>query len=1022
MSGKLLFSVLLISVATGLFAQRIQVGGTISDSASGEVMPGVNVIVQSSGEGTISDGTGNWSIMADRNDSLVYSFVGYNTVVLPVDGRTVLDVAMQESISQLNDVVVVGYGVQRKSQVTGAISSISNDDFKDQPVGNLAQSIQGRVSGLNVVAPSGTPGAGLLVSVRGNSNPLYVVDGIPLLSESHSAINTAFDTEGNGTGQGQNLSSIADLNPNDIERIEVLKDASASAIYGARAANGVILITTKRGKSGETGFSFNYYTGLQKIARPIEFMNNEQFLELVEEARANDRALYEADPTYFGEDFDASVLYDPLETFDLSSGVNTNWLDEVSRTAPISNYELSASGGNDKTRFYTSVNYFDQEGVLIDSWYKRLNYRLNLDHQVSKRFTLGNTFSATYSKNRRSFNDNTYSGIITNIIGASPFMPVYDENGDYASFEDYEANWLSDNPVKSAKELKAFTTNYRLLGSVFGEYAVLPNLRLKSSIAADLTFLTDDFFKSPITTDGDPVGGEAFESVFQGQTILNENTVTYSEKFGDHGITLLGGVTEQVTTSDRRTAIGQGFPGGGLERVSSAANIVAATSEGSSFAILSYIGRVNYDYKGRYLLTATLRTDGSSRFSKDNRYGYFPSFSFAWRISDEAFFEGLQAVNDLKFRIGYGVTGDQEIGDFQNITFYQPSRYYGKPGVNLRNIADPNLTWQSNRTFNTGFDYELLEGKFNGSFDFFVATKKGLLSNAVVPGTTGFAVVTRNGGDVQNTGFEFNINAHVVRQKDFSWTTGFNINYLKNEITALTSDRTLLSSYNDIAPTHILKVGEPIGTFWGVKYLGVDPETGDALFQDLNLDGVVDADDSQIIGKAFPDFWGGWMNNFTWKDFDLSVFCRYQWGNEVYNLIRPTYENLGWSNDGGLYSVYANNSVRTLNRWKQPGDKADYGRASFVNQNYWENSSQYIESGAFFRVQNVTLGYTFRDLAWANNLRLYFEAQNLLLISKYKGFDPEVSSTGGSQDRTAGVDYGAYPSARTLLLGVNLGF
>ncbi|MEK7255983.1 MAG: hypothetical protein AAB316_14625, partial [Bacteroidota bacterium] len=392
---------------------------------------------------------------------------------------------------------------------------------------------------------------------------------------------------------------------------------------------------------------------------------------------------------------------------------------------------------------------------------------------------------------------------------------------------------------------------------MFGEYRISDALRLRTSISGDLSFMRDDQFKSPITSDAETVGGEAFEGNYRGVTWLNENTLTYTKSFGDHGITVLAGVTEQETTSDRSSATGQGFPVGSFERVSSAANIVSAVSQGSSFAIVSFLGRVNYDFKNRYLLTATVRSDGSSRFSKDKRFGVFPSFSFAWRVSSEPFFESVPGFSDLKWRISYGITGDQEIGDFQNVTFYEPGRYNGGAGIKLRNIADPDLTWQENSTFNTGFDYELFEGKFNGSFDFFIGNKKGILSAAVVPGTTGFATVTRNGGEIRNTGFEFNINAFVLNRQNFRWQTGFNISYLKNEVTALTNDNTLISSYSDLAPTHILKVGEPVASFWGVKYLGVDSETGESMFEDLNQDGLIDSDDSQIIGKGLPDFWGG---------------------------------------------------------------------------------------------------------------------------------------------------------------------
>jgi TonB-linked SusC/RagA family outer membrane protein len=1003
----------------GLLAQ-MAISGKVTDAGTGEALIGATVMIKGQNSGAATNQDGQYRIQAKGDDVLVVSYTGYQRQEIPVDKRTSIDILLSESESQLDELVVVGYGVQRKSQITGAIASINNKDFKDQPVSNLASSIQGRVTGLNVSTPSGTPGAGLLVSVRGNNAPLYVVDGIPLLAESNSALSTSFNTSGETVGQGQTLSSAADINPNDIESIEILKDASAAAIYGARAANGVILITTKRGKEGKSEANFNYYTGVQQVARKMEFLSSQQWVDLIEEGRSNDLAKYQADPNYFGPDFDPSVLTEPLENFDLSSGTNTRWLDEVTRTAPISNYEASLRGGNDKTRFFTSAGFYDQRGIVIENFYKRFTYRLNLDHQINNKLTVGTSVNTTFSRNRRSFNDDTYTGIITNALGASPLMPVYDENGDYTSFEDYQASWLSDNPVKSAKEIRAYTNTYRLMGTVFADYAIAPALKFRTSWSTDATFLFDNQFKSPLTADAEAVGGEAFESNFRNLTWLNENTLNYTKTAGRHSFNLLGGATFQQTKLGISTVTGQGFPPGGLERVSSAANIISATSAGGGFGLVSFIGRVNYGFDNRYLLTLSGRSDGSSRFSKDNRFGFFPSAALAWRLTGEPFFQ-QKFFSDLKMRVSYGLTGDQEIGDYQNVAFYTASRYDGLPGLQLRNIADPSLSWQSNRSFNVGLDYEIKGGRFAGALEFFNATKTRLLSQDVIQGTTGFSTVTRNSGEVQNLGVEFSIRAAAVHTSRLRWDVQFNATWLHNEIKKLTSDGVYLNAYNDLEATHILKVGQPIGSFIGLKYLGVDPETGDAQFEDTNGDGNIDYDDAQIIGKALPSWFGGLTNTFAYGQFDLSIFARFSQGNQVYNLIRSVTENLGYSNDGGLSSVYSNNTVNVLNRWKKPGDVAEYGRASFIYGNFYQNSSQMVENGSFIRIQNVTLGWTIPGKR-LHGSRIYLEGQNLYLFSKYKGFDPEVSSNGGLSDRTAGVDYGAYPQARTLLVGFNLKF
>ena len=1016
------FFILAVLFSPSLQAQSLEIKGKVTDTNQ-EPLIGATILVQGTEQGTITDINGNFQLKTDPKATLIISYTGFSSKIIVVGNQTVWNIMLEPEDLKLDEVVVIGYGSQRKSQITGAISSLKGKDIQDQPVSNLANSMQGRVAGLNVMSASGTPGAGLLVNVRGNNAPLYVVDGIPLLSESNSGLSTSFDLQGQNVGSGQTLSSISDINPNDIESIEVLKDASAAAIYGARAANGVILITTKRGKSGGQEASFNFYSGIQQIARPIKFMDSKEMVGLIEEARANDLAIFKKDPSYFGDNFDPSVLTDPLDNFDLSSEVNTNWLDEVSRLAPINNYEFSFRAGNEKTKYFTSLGYFDQQGVIIENYYKRFNYRLNLDHEINSRFKLGITFNTTYSKNRRSFNDNTYTGIITNALGASPLMPAYEEDGSYAGFEDYQANWLSDNPVKSAKEIRAFTNGYRALGTLAGEYKFSNKLYFKSSMSADVNFNFDTQFKSPLTADAEAFGGASYEGNFRNVTWLNENTLHYSDTRNGNTLSLLGGVTMQRTQIDRSSALGQGFPPGALERISSAANIINATSEGTSFALLSFISRINYDIKNRFLFTFTSRADGSSRFSKNNRFGFFPSGAVAWRISKEPFFNGLKQVfSDFKIRMSAGLTGDQEIGDFQNITFYTASRYAGRSGYQLRNLADPDLTWQTNSMFNIGLDYEMADGKIGGSLEFFNSLKSNLLSEDLIPATTGFTSITRNGGEVQNIGLEFNINASLAKKEKFTWDVNFNATWIHNEIKSLNSDGVYLNAYDDLEATHILQIGHPVGSFLGLKYLGVDPETGDVQFEDFNEDGNIDYDDAQIIGKAMPDWYGGLTNVFKWKNLDFSIFSRFSLGNQVYNLIRGTTENLGWSNDGGLSSIYANNTLNVRDRWKKPGDEAEYGRASFINLNLGLNSSQMVENASFFRIQNINAGYSFPSPGKFSSVRIYAEVQNLWILTSYKGFDPEVSSNGGLADRTAGVDYGAYPSARTFLMGLSLKF
>lgn len=1026
-----LLPVLFLFLPGLLWSQNQVVSGTIRD-ASGNPVSFATILIKGTTLGALASDDGTYTISVPATSSvLVYSYIGYQDHEEIINGRSVIDVVLNESVSMLNEVVLTGYLVQKKSNITGAISSLRNREFRDQPVSNVAQSLQGKVAGINVTTPSGTPGAGLLVSVRGASNPLYVVDGVPMISESNSVLSTSYDTEGQEQGSGQNLSSMADINPDDIESIEVLKDASSAAQYGARAANGVVLITTKRGRSGKTEFSFNSFTGYQKVAREIPFLDSEGLVELIEDARAQDLKLYEKDPSIFPEGFDPALLTNPLPE-SWYTGVNTNWLEEIFRTAPISNLQLSARGGNDKTRFFVSGNYFDQEGIVIENAFKRGSFRLNLDNKVSDRVTIGFNNSFTYSRNRRSFNDDTYTGVVTNAIGASPLEPVYEEDGSYSDYASYQASWLSDNPVKSAKEITAFTNSYRYLGTAFVDINLAKSLRFHSAFTTDYTNLTDDQFFSALTTDAEAVGGRAIKGLYRNTTWLNENTLTYQADLNENNhLTALAGFSMQSARSNRTAIAAQGFPpGSGLQNISSASSIIGLPSDTypDYWGIVSFMGIANYDFDNKYLFSASARYDGSSRFDPAGRWGLFPAFSAGWILSREKFFQS-KWLSHLKLWASYGLTGDQEIADFQYTSNWGPGIYNGVSGLVPLNIGNPDLTWQRNKMFNIGLDFELWQGKLSGALDYFKGNRTELLTQAVLPATSGFDALTSNAGNIENSGIELSLNAYPVRNTKFTWATSFNFSYLKNEIKSLYTDDEILYAYADLSATHIFKVGESIGSFYGLSYLGVDPATGDPIFDDINSDGIIDDSDQTVLGKAAPDFYGGWTNDFKFNRWDASISTQYSVGNKVYNLIRTTYETLGWSDEGwdenyDLYQVYANNTTSAENRWRNPGDITDIPRASLIFSSIGANSSRFIEDASFFRIRTVNIGYTFKpdNAKWYSSLRFYLQAQNLAVFTKYYGFDPEVSSNGGDAPQTAGVDYAAYPQPRTITFGVNLQF
>ena len=1028
---KLLITTLLFFIIySNVFTQTI-IKGVVRDSVNNETLVGANIRLKSDQTiGATSDIDGAFTISSPVSSGiLVISFVGYNAREISFSGSMKLNILLN-SEKELDEVIVVGYGTQKKSDITGSISSTKNEEFRDQPISNIAGSIQGKVSGIDIRQASGTPGAGLLVSVRGQSNPLYVVDGIPMISESNSGISTSFDLQGAPVGNGQNISSISDINPDDIESIEILKDASAASIYGARAANGVILITTKRGKEGKTKFNLNYYSGIQQVSRPLDFLTSDEFVALIEEARLNDLNAYNADPTIFGEDYDPALSTNPLpDTW--YTGVNSNWMDEIFRNAPINNVEFSASGGKDKTTFYISNSYFDQQGIVIESYYKRFNSRINLDHQVSEKLKIGENISFTYSDNRRSLNDNVYTGTVTNAIGTSPLMPAYEEDGTYANFEDYQASWLSDNPVLSTKEIIPFTKSTRALGSIFAEYKLTPELKFRTTWSVDITYLNDDLYFSPLTTDAESVGGKATNSAYNQKVWLGENILSYDKYYNNKSeLNLIGGFSLQKSVSDFISLSGQGFPiGSGLQDVSSAAIITGGDSYASSWALVSFLGRANYSIQSKYLFSLSARIDGSSRFSPNNQFGFFPAGSVGWHLSNEDFWPTALFITDLKLRTSYGITGDQEIGDFQYISFWSPVGYNGQAGLGPRNLSDENLKWQTNKMFNIGIDYELWRGRVNGAIEYYVGNKTDLLSDDVIPGTTGFGSVTRNYGDIKNSGVELSANTYIIDRKNFDWSFGFNISYQKNEIIDLSTDSILLSAYTDLTATHILAEGQAYGSFWGVPYEGVDPETGDPIYTDTNGDGVIDDGDATILGKATPDWYGGFNTALKYKKWDFVIASTFTIGNEVYNLIRSTYQTGGWSDYGWdedfyLYQVYANNTHVIDDRWQQAGDQTDIPRASIFNYNYYGNSGQSIENGSHLRIREINIGYTLKPVSSKlyESLRIYAQIQNAFVFTKYTGFDPEVSSTGGDHPETAGVDYAAYPQARTYMLGFNFKF
>ncbi|MEM8898497.1 MAG: TonB-dependent receptor [Bacteroidota bacterium] len=1004
-------------------------------STDGSPLQGASVLLKGTTYGALTDENGAFSLEVPGDDAvLIIAFLGKATDEITVGSQTTFNVSLQDDALALDEVIVTGYGSQRKGDITAAISSIGSKEVEVAPVTSIEQAMQGRAAGVLISSVSGQPGAGLNVQIRGatsitaSSKPLYVVDGIPMTQDNNSRLFTG----------GYEFNSLADLNPNDIESIEILKDASAAAIYGSRGANGVVLITTKRGKEGKAKINLDVYTGFQGPTNVIDMMNSREFIEMMDEAAENDGF----GPGYFSTNGPAfNRIGDPSDP-DL---IDTDWYGEILRDdAPITSYTLSAAGGTSKAQYYLSANYFDQEGFQKGTAFERLSFRANLDFQASEKLKVGVQGFVSRSDNTSTIGDNSLYGVMINALAADPTMPIFEDDGTYANPFSYYSWWAFENPraVTDIYSRSTFTT--RFLGTMYAEYEIIPDLKFRTSWSADFQFLRDNLFYPSSTQQAIRGGiqGEGQYSNAENLTWLNENTITYTTSFADkHNLTALAGFTMQESMTDRADINGQNFPNDFLGNLALAANITDGNTDGTSWGLLSYLGRVNYSFDNRYYATVSARIDGSSRFGTDNQYGVFPSGSVAWRISSEPFMEGADFINDLKVRASYGLTGNQDgIENFTSRALWSSSdAYNGLGGAAPSIMGNGALGWESTSQLDLGLDISLFNGRVGFVFDYFKKTTTDLLLASNVPGYTGFTTVTRNIGEVENEGLEFSLNTVNIDKGGFTWRTSFNISTIENEVTKLEQGEQLQGT------THILREGLPLGSYYLINWEGVDPETGNSVYTDVNGDGAINGDDSMVpmdgdkVLSIWPDFFGGLNNSFSYKGFDVSVFLQFSQGNYVWNHGRYAAEQVGWSFDfGGFYLPYGNNTKRVIDgRWKQPGDQTDIPRASLgrvlnpdgsvtaIAQNWQEDSDQWLEDASYLRIKNVEVAYnlpkTWVSAIGLNTVRVYFRGQNLATWTDYLGVDPEVGSNGDSLLQP-GDDFGGLGQAKTYIFGINVGF
>ncbi|HEX8429738.1 MAG TPA: TonB-dependent receptor [Longimicrobium sp.] len=928
----------------------------------------------------------------------------------------------------LEGIVAIGYGETSRRNVTGSVASIRPEEVQETPSAQIQEVLQGRVAGVQVVQNSGTPGAAMSVRIRGASSisagnqPLYVIDGVPLISGNFSGINEAFG--------GQDIDALADLNPNEIESIEVLKDASASAIYGSRASNGVVLVTTRRGRAGtRPEIQFSTYYGTQRAWRMPEFLNAQQYIGVYNEAIANDFGLND----YFGFE------NDNVENFvEVRQGTNTDWIDEILGSAPIANMTASVAGGTERARYFVSGSRFMQDGIVSGQGYERLNGRVNLDYTAGDRLTLGTNVALTQSLFDRARSDNNIYGPFSNAIASTPIDPVYNEDGTY------NLGTLSyDNPVALNAENRAEDRSVRILGNAFANYNLASGLDARVNVGLDYYTLRSALYDSPIVgpATGSQGAGEVGNSY--AQKVLTEGTLTYNREIGeDNQITALVGTSYEDNTTDRNSVGGVGFPSLGFRTLSTAALITGGTSSVTGNDLLSFFSRASHTFRDRLTTTLNVRADGSSRFAEGNQWGVFPSAAVLYRLTDEPFMRSQSVVSDLAVRASYGLTGNQSgIGDFATVGAVSGGANYGdRPGLAPSQLPNPDLQWEKTDQLNLGADAAFLNDRLSLSFDWYRKNTTDLLLTRPVPFTTGFAARTENIGSMRNTGVELALRAQIIRPaatNGFSWTSELNLSRNRNEVTNVNGD-TIAAGF-----TSYVIEGQPLGAFYGYRTEGIFRDTsqicrrsngtgcggargayqssgtapGDVRFVDTNGDNIINAADRAIIGSPWPELQGGFTNRLAVAGVDLSVFTQFSLGNDVYNANRIYTDAYG--------SGFDNNSIRALDRWTPDNPNASEPRATFSDPNAnTRDSDRFVEDGSYVRIKNVVLGYNLPQRVTrrfgTNSLRLFVSGENVVTWTDYSGFDPEVNFSGDA-GVSRGVDFYTLPQTRTLSFGVNVG-
>lgn len=1009
----MLLSMMIYTFLQVAHGQTKSVSGKVTDAKDGTPIVGATVQAKGSGQTTITDNEGTFQLsIPQKVTTLKISFVGFKILEVPVSGNLNAIKLEAGSVEALNEIVVVGYGTKLKKDLTGNIAKVKGADVQNMPVPNFAQALQGRAAGVFVESNNGKVGEGVKIRIRGSSSisasnePLYVVDGVPINSSSDLAFS------GN---------PLADINFNDIESFDILKDASAAAIYGSRAANGVVLITTKKGKQGKTTFQVNSQYGYNKPTHLRGFLDAKQYVDLLKEAAINSDGIDGVDPS----DPDSWLTFAEGRLTRYSGWsdwktlqTNTNWeklaFNDNARTSAL---DISASGGTEKTKFYISAAYNNQDGILIGNNFRRLSSRINLDQVVTSNFRIGINLSLSQTIAGRVPNDNEFATPMQ-IVAMSPVTPLRDLDGNVYN----SPTTTYSNPYVDYVNGHWTSVIYRNLGNIYGQLNILPSLYFRSEFGADIQNQNDDQFYGFRTTYGNGTNGYG-ESDWN--KVLNYNTNNYfnfKKTFAEkHDLEAVVGMSYQYYQNDWANVVGEQFPVEALQKLKSAGLIKSGTSDQKYSSFLSYFARINYKFNNKYLLTLSGRADGSSVFGAGNKYGFFPAVSAGWILSEENFLKNSGTLSFLKLRGSWGLTGNADgFGGFSHLGLWTGSAYAGTGGLTTEQLANKNLRWEKSNQVDIGLDFGFLNNRISGELDYYNRKTQDLIYEVPVPGNSGFITQTVNVGSMQNRGFEVVVNTDNIVTKNFKWSTNINLSFNTNKITKLDGTSDTIPG-NDGRYLNSLIVGQPIGVFYGPKYAGVDAANGDALY--YKADGKSTTNDygeagNFIVGNPNPKYIFGFGNSISYKGFDFSFLFQGVFGNSIMNGA------------GGFMSSsfawFDNQTLDQLRRWQKPGDVTDVPQLRLGYDNGVAASSRYIYKGDYVRLKNITLAYNLPSSLTKklriNSTRFYVTGVNLLTFTKYDGWDPEVNTDYRAGNRNQGSDFYSAPQIKNISVGLNIGF